>query len=188
MVTVQAPSIRAGRESGRENWPRRWRRWSSAGRLLLAYTSSFLWHERPRFLSAVLAVTFSAALISLQAGLVLGIYAATSLPIDHTGADVWVSAPRVACVDAGLNFSQGHLARVAALPEVTRVEPLLVGHGSWVRPDGTREVCIVIGSLLREGSLGAVRELSPAQRALLAEPGAGVLDHANRSRLGVVAS
>ena len=44
--------------------------------MLVAYSASFLWHERPRFLAAVLAVTFSAALISLQAGLVLGIYAA----------------------------------------------------------------------------------------------------------------
>src|SRR5260370_16857822 len=95
MVTVQAPSIRLGRRAGRENWLRRWRRWSSAGRLLLAYTSSFLWHERPRFLSAVLAVTFSAALISLQAGLVLGIYAATSLPIDPPGAHGCVISPPV---------------------------------------------------------------------------------------------
>jgi putative ABC transport system permease protein len=116
---------------------------------------------------------------------VLGIYAATSLPVDHAAADVWVTAPRVACVDAGLNFSEGHLARVAAVPEVTRVEPLLLGHGSWVRPDGTREVCIIVGSLLRKGSLGAVRELTDAQRALLAEPGAVVLDQADRSRLGV---
>jgi putative ABC transport system permease protein len=165
--------------------PRTRQRWGTGVRLLLAYTASFLWHERPRFLSAILAVTFSAALISLQAGLVLGIYAATSIPIDHTTADVWVTAPRVACVDAGLNFSEGHLARVAATPAVTRVEPLLVGHGSWVRPDGSRQVCFVIGSLLREGSLGAVLELSPAQRALLAEPGAVVIDQADQARLGV---
>jgi putative ABC transport system permease protein len=88
-------------------------------------------------------------------------------------------------LDVGLNFSEGHVARVAAISAVVRVEPLLVGRGSWVRRDGTLEACIIIGSLLREGSLGAVRELSGAQRALLAEPGTVVVDQADRSRLGV---
>jgi len=164
-----------------------WQRWQSNVRLLVSYSVGFLWHERPRFLSAVLAVTFSAALISLQAGLVLGIYAATSIPIDHTDADVWVGAPQVSCVDGGLAISEGHLARVAGLPGVERVEPLLLGYSSWVRPDGTREGCVVIGSRLSDGALGAVRDLTPGQRGRLTEPGAVVLDQADAPRLGVKA-
>jgi putative ABC transport system permease protein len=162
-----------------------WQHWTNGARLLLSYTASFLWHERPRFLSAVLAVTFSAALINLQAGLVLGIYAATSIPIDHTDADVWVGAPGVRCVDGGLGISEDHLAQVAGLAGVTRVEPLLLGYSSWVKPDGTREGCIVIGSQLADGALGAVRELSAEQRARLTEPGTVILDQADRGRLGV---
>jgi putative ABC transport system permease protein len=165
--------------------PSTWRQWTAGVRLLASYTAGFLWHERPRFLSAVLAVTFSAALISLQTGLVLGIYAATSIPIDHTHADVWVGAPHVPCVDGGLAISEGHLGRIAGLPSVTRVEPLLLGYSAWVRPDGTRENCIVIGSRLANESLGAVRELSPALRASLTEPGAIVVDQADCRRLGV---
>jgi len=159
--------------------------WTSGLRLLLSYTASFLWHERPRFLSAVLAVTFSAALITLQTGLVLGIYAGTSIPIDHGGADVWVGGPRVPCVDGGLGISEDHLAQVAGLPGVTRVEPLLLGYSSWVRPSGTRENCIVIGAQLAEGSLGAVRELSAEQRVRLTEPGAVILDQSEAARLGI---
>jgi len=162
-----------------------WQHWTSGARLLLNYTASFLWHERPRFLSAVLAVTFSAVLITLQSGLVLGIYAGTSIPIDHTDADVWVGGPHVPSVDGGLAISEDHLARVAGLPGVTRVEPLLLGYGSWSRPNGTRENCIVIGSRLSDQALGTVRELSAEQRVRLTEPGAVILDQSDATRLGV---
>jgi putative ABC transport system permease protein len=183
-----SPPVSRGRRAGGAPWRRTWQHWTGGARLLFAYTSSFLWHERPRFLSAVLAVTFSAALINLQAGLVLGIYAGTSIPIDHTDADVWVGAPQVSCVDGGLGISADHLARVAGLPEVARVEPLLLGYSAWVRPDGTRENCIVIGTRLADGALGAVRELSAEQRVRLTEPGAVILDQSDRARLGVRAA
>ncbi len=153
--------------------------------MLFSYTATFLWHERPRFLAAVLAVAFSAVLITVQTGMVLGIYSATSIPIDHTRADVWVGGPRLPSVDAGLGISQEHLARVAGLPGVARVEPLLVGYSSWVRANGTRDNCIVIGSRLADGSLGAVRELTADQRVRLAEPGAVILDRSDAARLGV---
>jgi len=184
VVTISPPASE-DRRAGGFPWRQAWQHWTSGGRLLLTYTASFLWHERPRFLSAVLAVTFSAALIALQAGLVLGIYAGTSIPVDHTDADVWVGAPRVPSVDGGLGISENQLARVAGLPCVRRVEPLLLGYSSWVRPNGTREGCIVIGSRLADGSLGAVRELSAEQRVRLTEPGAVILDQSDAARLGV---
>jgi putative ABC transport system permease protein len=135
----------------------------------------------------VLAVAFSAALIALQAGLVLGIYAATSIPIDHTDADVWVGAARVPCVDGGLGIAESHVAEIAGLSGVKRVEPLALGYSSWVRANGTRENCIVVGSRLADGCLGAVRDLSPAQRVRLTEPGAIILDQADAASLGVQA-
>jgi putative ABC transport system permease protein len=144
-----------------------------------------LWQERARFLSAILAVAFSATLVSVQWGIVLGIYATTSLPIDHACADVWVGAPGVASVDAGLPITENHLSRLASLAGVERVEPYVLGHASWVRTDGIQEACLVIGSRLAEGSLGAVRQLTPAQRVRLAEPGAVVVDEADLKRLGI---
>jgi putative ABC transport system permease protein len=56
----------------------------------MPYSLTTLWHERQRFLPGVLAVAFSALLIILQCGLVLGLLAITSMPIDHCRADIWV--------------------------------------------------------------------------------------------------
>jgi putative ABC transport system permease protein len=164
---------------------RRLRRAHTVVVLLVTYTVSLLWHERPRFLSAVLAVACSAALIHLQWGLVLGIYAATSIPIDRTDVHVWVGGSGITNVDAGRRISMAHLSRIAGMPEVRDVEPILIDHAPWVKPDGTKGTCIIIGSRLGPASLGAVRDLTPQLRACLAEPGAVVVDRADEDRLGI---
>ena len=50
----------------------------------MRYSLAILWHERQRFLPAVLAVAFSALLIALQCGLLLGIFSITSLVVDSS--------------------------------------------------------------------------------------------------------
>ena len=49
----------------------------------MAYTLSTLWYERQRYLPGVLAVAFSALLIALQCGLLLGLFSITSIPVDR---------------------------------------------------------------------------------------------------------
>ena len=65
------------------------------------YALATLWHDRSRYLPGVLAVTFSAVLMALQCGLLLGLFSITSIPIDHTRADVWVGSPQVLSIDLG---------------------------------------------------------------------------------------
>ena len=60
---------------------------------MMSYSLATLWHERSRFLPGVLAVAFGALLIALQCGLLLGLFSITSIPIDHTRADIWVGNP-----------------------------------------------------------------------------------------------
>jgi putative ABC transport system permease protein len=153
--------------------------------MIFAYTLNTLWHERQRFLSGILAVAFSAALIALQAGLLLGLFATTSAPIDHAAADIWVGAPHALSVDLGRPISEDHLARLAVQPGVEPPEPLLFDYSYWTKGDGSKELCILVGSRLAPGSLGAMPELTPALRERLSEPGAVVIDRSELSRLGV---
>src|SRR5262249_35357407 len=69
--------------------------------MTMSFALSTLCHDRQRFLPGVLAVAFSAVLIALQCGLLLGLFSITSLPIDETRADVWVGHPEVPSVDLG---------------------------------------------------------------------------------------
>jgi len=97
------------------------------------YSLITFWHERQRFLPAVLAVAFSALLIDLQGGLLVGLLELMSTPVDHAAADVWVGHPKVRSVDLGQPIPAEWRARLARQPEVTRVDPCVLGFAYWVR-------------------------------------------------------
>src|SRR5262245_44696476 len=126
----------------------------------MSYSLTTLWHERQRYLPAVLAVGFSALLISLQFGLLLGLFSITSMPIDRNKADIWMGAPGVLSVDLGRPIREGYFGRLASQPEIERAEIYLQGFAYWARRDGGTELCMVIGSRLSDDSLGTVDKLS----------------------------
>jgi putative ABC transport system permease protein len=150
----------------------------------MSFALSTLWYERQRFLPGVLAVAFSALLIALQCGLLLGLFSITSLPIDETRADVWVGHPEVPSVDLGRPIPANWQSYLS-MPEVERVELYVQGFQYWSKPTGGAELCLIIGSRLGNDALGAVRLLSPQYRALLTEPGSVVVDESEFERLGV---
>jgi putative ABC transport system permease protein len=151
----------------------------------MSYALTTLWYERQRFLPAVLAVAFSALLIALQCGLLLGLFSITSIPIDESRADVWVGHPKVPSVDLGRPIPESWQAYIATLPEVERTEPFLEGFAYWDKPTGGMELCLVIGSRLNPEALGTVRELTAEHRIRLSELGAVVVDEGEFDRLGV---
>jgi putative ABC transport system permease protein len=153
---------------------------------MMSYSLTTLWHERNRFLPGVLAVAFSALLIVLQCGLLLGLFSVTSIPVDHTRAHVWIGHPEVLSVDLGRPIPERWISRVEILPEIEQSEIYLQGFAYWGKPNGGSELCIVIGSRLEDGSLGALDELTPELRARLTEPGSIVVDEAELGRLGLM--
>lgn len=149
------------------------------------YSLATLWHERPRYLPGIGAVAFSAVLIALQCGLLLGLFKITSIPVDHTRADIWIGSPEVLSVDLGRPIPFSFMSRIAGDPRVKTVEPYYQSFGSWLKPNGASELCILIGSNLEDDSLGSITELTPELRAALTEPLSVVVDSAERKNLGV---
>ncbi len=150
-----------------------------------SYSLATLWYERQRYLPGVLAVAFSALLIALQCGLLLGLFSITSIPVDHNRADVWMGAPQVLSVDLGRPIAESTLARMGVQPEVERCEVYLQGFAYWSKPGGGTELCMVIGSRLSPDSLGKIDKLTPEQCGLLGEEGAVIVDESDLDRLGV---
>jgi putative ABC transport system permease protein len=158
----------------------------------MSYALSTIWYERQRFLPAILAVAFSAVLIAVQAGLVVGLVSMMSLPVDKASADVWVGYPGVRSVDLGRPIPDRYASRVAAQPEVERVEPCVLGFSLWVRvtsknEPATPEVITVVGTRLEPSSLGAVEYLrnNPQLMAKLVEPYTVAVDESELGRLGI---
>lgn len=149
------------------------------------YSLQTLWHERSRYLPGILAVAFSAVLIALQCGLLLGLFSITSIPVDHTRADIWVGSPQVLSVDLGRPIPQSFLSRIAQDSRVDQIEPYIQHFATWTKPDGGSDLCIVIGGNLNDGNMGSVAEITPKMRTLLTQPGGIVVDEGELDRLGV---
>jgi putative ABC transport system permease protein len=158
----------------------------------VSYSLTTIWFERQRFLPAILAVAFSAVLVAVQSGIVLGLLSMMSLPVDKATADVWVGYPGVRSVDLGRPIPERWIVRVAAQPEVERAEPAVLGFSLWTRPGPTpnttiSEVCTIVGTRLDPNSLAAVEGVR-ADRDLLArlsELGAVAVDESELGRLGI---
>jgi putative ABC transport system permease protein len=153
--------------------------------IVMSFSLATLWHDRNRFLPGVLAVAFSALLIAVQCGLLLGIFSMFSLPIDRSRADVWAGYPGTESVDLCLPIPGSWQARLALQPEIERVESYVYGTELWGKPGGGVESCSIIGTRLDDGALGVLQDLSQEQRAKLTEPGSIVVDESALDDLGI---
>ncbi len=153
--------------------------------MYFAYALATLWHDRQRYLPGILAVAFSSVLIALQWGLLLGMFLFASVTVDRSRADIWVGGPNIRSADLCRPIPQRYLDRVANQPEVKSAEVFLEARTFWIRPDGGLELCLIVGSRLERGSLGAMPELTPDLRTRLEERGAVVVDESDLERLGV---
>jgi putative ABC transport system permease protein len=157
------------------------------------YALATLWHERSRFLPGVLAVAFSAVLIALQCGLLLGLFSITSLPIDNTRSDIWIGSKEVKSVDLGRPIPKTHMSRLGAVEGVEResIEFYYQAFANWKLPDGSSELCLVVGSKLDDGSMGTVQGPNPGEgltqelRFKLAETDGVAIDFDDKWRLGI---
>jgi putative ABC transport system permease protein len=154
-------------------------------RVRVPYSLLLIGRERGRYLPAILAVAFCAQLNILQWGVLLGTLSVLSMPIDRSGAEVWVASRNALSLELGHPIPNEWEARVASQPGVERTETYLFGFGYWHKPTGGSEVCIVVGSHLGAQALGALVDLTPDMRARLTEPGAVVVDAAELDRLGI---
>lgn len=153
----------------------------------MSYALATLWHDRQRYLPGILAVAFSALLIALQCGLLFGLLGVTSIPIDRSEADIWIGSQKVLSVDIGQAISESRMiARIGNMPGVVRIEPYIQRFGTWEKPNGGSDLCILIGCRLGPNSIGPVLALDPRLRDDLTEEGAVVVDESEVERLDIV--
>ncbi|HEY1190646.1 MAG TPA: ABC transporter permease [Gemmata sp.] len=151
----------------------------------MSYALQTLWHERQRYASGVLAVTFSAVLIALQCGLLLGLFKITSIPVDNTSADLWIGSQEVPAVDLGKPIPVSYMTRVAGTPGVTSVELYIANFANFTKPAGGTELCYLLGSQLDRDSAGLPVVLSEEQRNALTMPDSIIVDQSDVKRLGL---
>jgi putative ABC transport system permease protein len=102
-------------------------------------------HDRVRLAVTLTGIVFAVVLIVVQLGLFLGFTTATSGVIDHSGADLWITAARVPYIEQGVPFSERKLSTVLSTPGVASATKYIVRFTQWQRPDGRQESVQVVG-------------------------------------------
>src|SRR5688572_17640430 len=152
----------------------------------MSYALQTLWHEKSRYFPGVLAVAFSAVLMALQFGLMLGLFMITSIPIDRTDPhNVWVGSNDVQSVDLGQPIPESYIGRIPTRPGTRPPEPFVANFANFFKPKGGTELCFMLGSKLEPDSAGAADVLTPELRYRLTEPFAIVVDESDLKRLGL---
>jgi putative ABC transport system permease protein len=150
----------------------------------MGYALQTLWHEKTRYAAGIGAVAFSAVLMALQVGLLLGLFEITSIPVDHTSADIWVGSKDLLSVDLGEPIPATHMARLDK-PGVRMPEYFYLWYGNWHKPAVGKTLVTVFGSSLEPGAAGAADVLTPELRTALTEPMTVVIDRSDLERLGL---
>jgi len=102
-------------------------------------------HDKVRLLVTLTGIVFAVVLIVVELGLFLGFTTATSSLIDHSRADLWITAPRVPYIEQAVPFSERKVATVLATPGVARAAKYIVRFTQWKRPDGRQESVQIVG-------------------------------------------
>ena len=151
----------------------------------MSYALQTLWHDKIRYAAGAGAVAFSAVLMVLQVGLLLGLFETTSIPVDHTRADIWIGSQDVKSVDLGVPIGvNSHMARLTEKRGlVGQPELFLANYASVTRSDGGMERCYILGSSLDPGCAGAADVLSDQNLSDLTLPDSIVIDESDLERL-----
>src|SRR5918999_1733211 len=88
-------------------------------------------HDKIRLGVTVTGIVFAVVLIIVQLGLFLGFTTATSTVIDHSGADLWITAPNVPYIEQAVPFTERKLATVLATPGVAAAGKYVVRFTQW---------------------------------------------------------
>lgn len=104
-----------------------------------------LFHDKIRFVVAQAGITLAVVLITIQVGVYLAFLANTSVLIDHTEADIWITAHGLENFDFGRPFSEKKLYQAREVPGVLWAEKYLLAFGYWKTPTGSQETVQMVG-------------------------------------------
>lgn len=152
---------------------------------MVSIARASLVYEWRRYLAALLSVTFAGLLVVVQVGLLHGLFRSVSLPVDRSGAQLWLTFPNVLSVDVARPVSRHADALARMHPAVERIESYTMTGGDMRRPDGAAVSIFVHVIETRPDALAFSHLLTPAQRSLLDEPDALIVDVADLGKFGV---
>ncbi len=153
---------------------------------MVALARKTLIYEWRKFLPAALAVAFSGLLLLMMTALMFGIFSSAGVYVSRSGGDIWAGYPGTQTVELGRPIPRDTEMWLRMDPAVVQVEPFQWLDGDWRGPAERGSVSVFISGIEPAPSgLMFSHVLNVADRGLLLEPGAVIVDAADLSKLGL---
>ena len=150
---------------------------------MLSLARSSLRHEFHRYVPAILAVAFASLLLLIQMALLLGLFGIVTAVIDRSGAQIWLTCPRLPSFDQATDIPARSALALKALPEVAATEDVEMINAQVRIPGGAMIAATVVGYDLRPGGFVMPREFRPVLANAMRLPDGVIVDHADADKL-----
>ena len=121
--------------------------------MILTLAMRNLFYDKVSLAVTIVGILFSVVLVSVQ----LGIYAGTSRiitsVIDHADGEIWIAAYGTKSIEESGTLTGNERHTALATPGVARVYPIVSTFSSWKKPDGARQLCVVVGTEVSDSGL-----------------------------------
>lgn len=143
-----------------------------------------LFEDVPRLLVAQAGIMFAVSLVTIQTGILEGFARSTTLLLEQSQADIWVSSDEMVNFELTEPIPFAYYNQSIGLEGIQRVEPLIIGSGRW-QADDSKPTPLRIFGFDPQGSLFIPGELRQGQVTNLDRPYTVIVDETNLKSFGV---
>lgn len=140
--------------------------------------------DLPRFLVAQAGIMFAVSLVTIQTGILKGFTQSTTLLIEQSSADIWVSSDNIVNFELTEPFPYLLLQEARRVAGVAQVEPLVIGSGRWYAEDGDLTTLRIFG-FAPDGELFTPGDIPASILERLKEPYTAIVDKTNLRSLEI---
>ena len=141
-----------------------------------------LFHDKIRLAVTLTGIAFSVVLMVIQWGLFQGFSTSTTGIIDHSGADLWITAKNTSYLEQAMPFNERKYYQVLATPGVSQALKYIVRWSYWKQHNGHVEAVAIIGCD-PDSAMGGPFNLVAGDPQQLKQPNAVIIDRMYASKL-----
>lgn len=141
-------------------------------------------HDKVRLVVTLVGIVFALVLILIQFGLFLSFMDTSANIVEHSGADLWISSPKIPHVNGGSPLPESQRGKALQVPGVERADRFILAWVPWKLPSGAVEQVQVAGFRL-DGSLGRPWSIVAGSLQALRGEDTVIVDEIYKEKLGV---
>ncbi|MBI4910920.1 MAG: FtsX-like permease family protein [Acidobacteria bacterium] len=143
-----------------------------------------LFHDKVRLAVTLTGVVFALILMVIQFGLFLGFLETSGNVVEHSGIDLWITAPGIPHVNGGSPIPERRRYKAMAAEGVDLVKPYAFLFANWKLPSGAQEAVQVVGFDV-DSRLGAPWDIAEGSIDDLRGADTVLIDEHYKKKLGV---